>query len=312
MRVVALAGGVGGAKLVDGLAGVLPPEDLTVIVNTGDDFEHLGLAICPDLDTVTYTLAGVANPETGWGRRDESWSFLKAVEALGGPTWFKLGDRDLALHVERTRRLREGEPLSAVTGRIVETMGIAVRLLPMTDRPVRTRVLTADGELGFQEYFVKLRCEPAVRGFRFEGAEAAEPAPGVIEAFREAELIVFCPSNPWVSLDPILSVPGIRAAVQGKPSIGVSPIVGGAALRGPAAKMFRELGIEPSALAVAEHYRGILGALVIDTQDARLAEPIARLEIRPFVTNTVMLDRSDRLSLARQVLQYASELERAR
>jgi LPPG:FO 2-phospho-L-lactate transferase len=303
---------VGGAKLVDGLAGVLPPEDLTVIVNTGDDFEHLGLAICPDLDTVTYTLAGVANPETGWGRRDESWSFLKAVEALGGPTWFKLGDRDLALHVERTRRLREGEPLSAVTGRIVETMGIAVRLLPMTDRPVRTRVLTADGELGFQEYFVKLRCEPAVRGFRFEGAEAAEPAPGVIEALREAELIVFCPSNPWVSLDPILSVPGIRAAVQGKPSIGVSPIVGGAALRGPAAKMFRELGIEPSALAVAEHYRGILGALVIDTQDARLAEPIARLEIRPFVTNTVMLDRSDRLSLARQVLQYASELERAR
>lgn len=310
MKLVALAGGVGGAKLVDGLASVLQPEDLSVIVNTGDDFEHLGLTICPDLDTVTYTLAGLANPETGWGRRDETWSFLEALRTLGGPTWFKVGDRDLAVHVERTRRLRAGEPHSAVTRTLCEHFGVAIQVLPMSDQPVRTRVQTEEGELGFQQYFVERACEPVVRGFRFEGAEQAFPAPGVLEAIRSADLVVFCPSNPWVSLDPILSVPGIRTSIGAKPSIGVSAIVEGKAIRGPAAKMFRELGIEPSSLAVAEHFRDVLGALVIDTSDEQLAEPIARLGIQPFVTQTVMLERSARIALARKVLEFAAELER--
>ena len=310
MKIVALAGGVGGAKLVDGLAGVLPPADLSVIVNTGDDFEHLGLTICPDLDTVTYTLAGLANPDTGWGRRDESWALLETLRTLGGPTWFQVGDRDLALHLERTRRLQAGEPLSVVTRILCERLGIAIQVLPMTDQPVRTRVQTDEGELGFQHYFVERACEPAVRGFRFEGADQATPAPGVLEVLRAADVIVFCPSNPWVSLDPILSIPGIRAALEAQPSIGVSPIVSGKAIRGPAAKMFSELGIEPTALAVAEHFRDLLGALVIDLSDAPLAEPIARLGIQPFVAQTVMLDRSARIALARTVLECAAELER--
>ncbi len=311
MKIVALAGGVGGAKLVDGLAGVLPPADLSVIVNTGDDFEHLGLMICPDLDTVTYTLAGLANPDTGWGRREESWAFLDALRALGGPIWFRLGDRDLALHIERTRRLRAGEPLSAVTRTLCAALGVEVQVLPMTDHPVQTRVLSDIGELGFQEYFVERASEPAVRGFRFQGADRASPAPGVMEVLRVADRIIFCPSNPWVSLDPILAIPGIRAAIGGKPCIGVSPIVGGKAIRGPAAKMFGELGIEPSCLAVAEHFRDVLTALVIDTSDGPLAEPIARLGIQPLVAQTVMRDRTDRLALAGELLEFAAALERA-
>lgn len=311
MKVVALAGGVGGAKLVDGLAGVLPPEDLTVVVNTGDDFEHLGLTICPDLDTVTYTLAGLANPETGWGRANESWDFLETLEQLGGPTWFRLGDRDLALHVERTRRLSAGEPLSSVAAVLCRRLGVEVRLLPMSDQPVRTLVDTDQGRLAFQEYFVARRCEPAVRGFEFAGAGQAEPAPGVRAALQDCELIIFCPSNPWVSLDPILAVPAMRALVQAKPTLGVSPIVGGAALKGPAAKMYQELGIEPSAAAVAGHYAGLLQALVIDRVDAGLEQQIADLGVRPFVTDTVMSDRQDRIRLAGEVLAFARELAQA-
>ena len=294
MKIVALAGGVGGAKLVDGLAGVLPPADLSVIVNTGDDFEHLGLMICPDLDTVTYTLAGLANPDTGWGRNDESWAFLDALRGFGGPTWFRLGDRDLALHIERTRRLRAGEPLSAVTRTLCAALGVGIQVLPMTDQPVRTRVLSDIGELGFQEYSLE-----------------AKTTHGVLEILRAADLVVFCPSNPWVSLDPILAIPGILAAIGGKPCIGVSPIVGGKAIRGPAAKMFGELGIEPSCLAVAEHFQDVLTALVIDTSDEPLAEPIARLGIQPWVAQTLMHDRSDRLALAGELLEFAAALERA-
>lgn len=308
MKVVALAGGVGGAKLVDGLAAVLPPQDLTVVVNTGDDFEHLGLTICPDLDTVTYTLAGLANPETGWGRADESWTFLEALAQLGGPTWFRLGDRDLALHIERTRRLAAGEPLSSVTRDLCRRLGVEVRLLPMSDQPVRTLVDTDRGRLAFQEYFVARRCEPAVRGFEFSGAERAEPAPGVRSALQECELVVFCPSNPWVSLDPILAVRGMRAMLGAKASIGVSPIVGGEALKGPAAKMYRELGIEPSAAAVAGHYAGLLRALVIDRVDAGLEQQIADLGVRPFVADTVMSDRKDRIRLAGEVLAFAEKM----
>lgn len=310
MKVVALAGGVGGAKLVDGLAAVVPAENLTVVVNTGDDFEHLGLSISPDLDTVMYTLAGVANPETGWGRADETWAFIETLETLGGPTWFRLGDRDLALHMERTRRLRQGETLSEVTADLCVALDIHVRLLPMSDDPIRTIVDTNEGKLAFQEYFVARACEPVVRSFEFHGAESAAPAPEVIEALEESDLVIYCPSNPWVSLDPILAVPGMRKAVQARPTIGVSPIIGGKAIKGPAAKMYAELGVEPSALAVAQHYPE-LDAFVIDAADAEWMESIRALGLQPFVTNTVMDSDAARKRLAQEVLEFVGELELA-
>ncbi len=308
MKVVALAGGVGGAKLVDGLAIVLPAEDLTVIVNTGDDFEHLGLSISPDLDTVMYTLAGLANPETGWGRADETWSFLETLESLGGPTWFRLGDRDLALHTERTRRLRNGATLSEITEDICEVLDIHVRLLPMSDDPIHTIVHTDEGALAFQEYFVARACEPTVRSFEFAGAESAKPAPGAIEAISQADVVVFCPSNPWVSLDPILAVPELPEAIHARATIGVSPIIGGKAIKGPAAKMFTDLNVDPSALAVAQHYPQ-LDALVIDVADADWTEPIRALGLQPFVTHTVMDSPETRRRLAQEVLEFIGELE---
>lgn len=306
-----MAGGVGGAKLVDGLAAQLPAEELAVIVNTGDDFEHLGLTICPDLDTVTYTLAGLANPQTGWGRAEESWNFLAELETLGGPTWFKLGDRDLALHIERTRRLQAGEPLSQVTRHLCRHLGVEVQVLPMSDQPVRTIVDCAEGQLAFQQYFVARRCEPAVRGFSFDGIERARPAPGVEQALAECDLVALCPSNPWVSLDPILAVPGLRAALEGKPVIGVSPLVGGAAIKGPAAKMYRELGIEPSATAVARHFAGLLEGLLIDDLDADQAAAIQALGVQTLVTDTVMRDPAGRARLAGELLGFAAQAEPA-
>ncbi len=308
MKVVALAGGVGGAKLVDGLAAVNPAEHLTVLVNTGDDFEHLGLSISPDLDTVMYTLAGLANPETGWGRADETWSFLETLESLGGPTWFRLGDRDLALHTERTRRLRNGETLSEVTADFCEALDIHVRLLPMSDDLIHTIVHTDEGALAFQEYFVARACEPTVRSFEFVGAKSAKPAPGVMEAIDQADAVIFCPSNPWVSLDPILAVPEIREAVHARPTIGVSPIIGGKAIKGPAAKMYMELNVDPSALAVAQHFPQ-LDAFVIDTADADWMEPIRALGMQPFVTQTVMNSLKTRRRLAQDVLEFIGELE---
>src|SRR5258706_10137420 len=253
--IVAFAGGVGGAKLADGLAHCLPPENLTIVVNTGDDFEHWGLKICPDLDTVCYTLAGLANPETGWGRADETFNTLEAISRLGGVDWFRLGDRDLATHLERTRRLREGQPLSQVGRDFCRAWNIGPTILPMTDDPVATLVDTVEqGELAFQEYFVHQRCEPRVRGFRFEGIEKAQPAPGVLEAIRQADAVVFCPSNPWVSVDPILQILTFKG--EGRRVVAVSPIIGGQTVKGPAAKMFAELGIEPPALAAAKQLRG--------------------------------------------------------
>jgi len=308
MKVVALAGGVGGAKLVDGLASVLPAEDLTVIVNTGDDFEHLGLSISPDLDTVMYTLAGLADPETGWGRADETWSFLETLESLGGPTWFRLGDRDLALHTERTRRLLNGGTLSEITDEFCEALDIHVRLLPMSDDPIHTIVHTDEGALAFQEYFVARACEPIVRSFEFVGAESAKPAPGAMEAISQADVVIFCPSNPWVSLDPILAVPGVRESVHAKPIIGVSPIIGGKAIKGPAAKMYMELNVDPSALAVAQHYPQ-LDAFVIDAADADWMEPIRALGMQPFVTQTMMDSTETRRRLAQEVLEFIGELE---
>ena len=299
MKVVALAGGVGGAKLAHGLAQILPPEDLTVIVNTGDDFEHYGLYICPDLDTVCYTLSGLANPETGWGRVDESWNAIENISRLGGPDWFRLGDRDLGTHLERTRRLESGNSLSQITRDFCKAWGVKHTVLPMSDSPVRTIVQTDEGELPFQEYFVHLKCEPRVNGFRFEGIEAAEPAPGAKEALESANVLVICPSNPWVSVDPILRT--LRVGTE-KQIIAVSPIIGGETVKGPAAKMYRELGIEPSAVAVANHYRNLVTDFVLDEIDSQLIESVRGLNMRVFVTNTLMNSHEDRKQLARDVL----------
>ncbi len=305
MKVVALAGGVGGAKLAHGLAQILPPEDLTVVVNTGDDFEHLGLHISPDLDTVLYTLAGLANPETGWGLRDESWNFLDALGRLGGETWFRLGDRDLATHVERSHRLWAGESLTEVTAALCAALGVRVRVLPMTDDIFRTMVQTEEGELEFQEYFVHRRCEPRVTGFHFDGLGSAFPTEQVLTALDAADVIIFCPSNPFVSLDPILSLPGVRERVGRKRAVAVSPIVGGQAIKGPAAKMFAELGMEVTAASVAAHYAGLLRGFVLDEVDAELKPSIESDTLQVLVTNTVMRSDADRARLAREVLDFA-------
>jgi LPPG:FO 2-phospho-L-lactate transferase len=307
MNVVALSGGVGGAKLALGLDRVLDPGCLTVIVNTADDFDHLGLRVSPDLDSVLYALADLDNPETGWGRRDETWTFMDALAGLGGETWFRLGDGDLATHVERTRRLQGGEPLSAIMDDFRTRLGIASHILPMTDAPVRTVVETDGGELDFQHYFVRDRCEPRVTGFRFDGAAAADPTPGVIEALADPALaaIIICPSNPFVSVDPILAVPGIRDAVvaAAAPVVAVSPIVGGRALRGPAAKMMAELGVPVTAQAVARHYEGLLTGFVTEASADSEEYPIPALR-----TKTMMTDLADREQLARDVLAFAGRL----
>jgi LPPG:FO 2-phospho-L-lactate transferase len=308
LNVVALAGGVGGARLADGLAQILPPENLTVIVNTGDDFEHLGLHICPDLDTVCYTLAGLANPATGWGRSAETWQALETLATLGGPTWFRLGDHDLGMHLERTRRSRLGQPLSQITRHFCRALGIQVSVLPVSDDPVATWVDTGDGALPFQEYFVHRQCQPIVSGFHFVGAAQAHPAPGVQEAIDQADLVVFCPSNPWVSIDPILAIPGLRLAVQSRPTLAVSPIIGGQAVKGPAAKMFTEMGLEPSALAVARHYGKMLKGFILDHIDALQAQEIQSLEIKTYLTDTLMRTIQDRGRLAKEVVEFGLSL----
>jgi LPPG:FO 2-phospho-L-lactate transferase len=310
-RIVALAGGVGGAKLADGLAQLLPPEALTIIVNTGDDFEHLGLYISPDVDTVCYTLAGLANPETGWGRADETFDVLENIRALGGPDWFHLGDKDLATHIERRRRLKNGQTLTEVTHDFCKAWGVQHAVLPMSDDPVRTMVDTVEfGELPFQEYFVHHRCEPRVKGFRFAGIESARPTLQVQQAFEGADAIVICPSNPWVSVDPILSVTQLRSSVVRRPSsvIAVSPIIGGQTVKGPAAKMYAEMGITPSALAVAEHYKNLLTGFVLDTVDVDLAKSAQLANIQMLVTNTLMKSKIDRRRLAQDVLNLIQRL----
>lgn len=317
--VLALAGGVGGAKLAHGLAQILPPQNLTILVNTGDDFEHFGLHISPDLDTVCYTLAGLANPQTGWGRADETWNALQTIRTLGGPNWFNLGDADLGLHLERTRRLRTGEPLSRITADFCRALGIAHTILPMSDHPVRTIVETAEGDLPFQDYFVRLKCAPIVTGFRFAGAEEATPAPGVLAALKSAHILILCPSNPWVSIAPILATLKLPSPIRAEqtesfPSpygreargegvrVAVSPIIAGQAIKGPAAKMFAELGITPSAFAVAQHYRGLLTHFVLDSADADQTESIRALGMQPIVLDTLMHTPTDRARLAAQIL----------
>jgi LPPG:FO 2-phospho-L-lactate transferase len=309
--IIALSGGVGGAKLALGLSRIMPPENLLVVVNTGDDFEHLGLSISPDIDTVAYTLAGLANREVGWGRHDETWSFMETLEALGGETWFRLGDRDVALHVERTRRLKAGESLSEVTADICRRLGIGPRVLPMTDDPVRTRLLTEHGWLDFQEYFVHRRCEPVVSELQFQGAGAARPHPDFIAALADESLeaVVICPSNPFISVEPILAIPGVREAMMAckAPIIAVSPIIAGRAVKGPTAKMMTELGLDPSAGTVAQRYADLLDGYVIDHADM---SEVVSIDARVTLAQTLMTTMEDREALARIVVEAATTLRR--
>lgn len=310
LRVVALAGGVGGAKLAHGLAQVLAAQNLTVVVNTGDDFTHLGLRISPDVDTVCYTLAGLANPNTGWGRADESWSVMNNLTRLGGSTWFNLGDQDLATHLERTRRLEAGDRLSAITHDFCAAWGVPQRVIPMTDDAVATWVETLEyGWLPFQEYFVHRQCQPRVKSFRFDGIEKAQPAPQVLEALQSADWVIICPSNPWVSIGPILALDGCAQIIREKQVMAVSPIVGGQAIKGPAAKMYAELGIQPSALAVAKQYRSLLNGFVIDQADQNQADSITDLGTKVFVTDTIMKTVDDRRMLAKKILSYCAMLD---
>jgi LPPG:FO 2-phospho-L-lactate transferase len=308
-HVLALSGGVGGAKLAAGLAAVLPPEDLTLVVNTGDDFEHLGLTICPDIDSVTYALAGLNDTQRGWGVQGETWQAMAMLRALGEADWFNLGDRDLGMHIARSWRLRSGDSLSAVTARLTRELGIAHAIVPMSDTPVRTQIGTTEGWLDFQRYFVAEQCRPVATGIRFEGAPAAAPSPGLARALARKDLaaIVVCPSNPYLSVDPILAVNGVREALEQRrvPLVAVSPLVGGTAVKGPLAKLLGELGQPVSNHSIAAHYGGLLDHLVIDTSDAADAEDLRGAGVCVTVTGTVMCEAEDRERLARVALSAA-------
>ena len=308
-HVLALSGGVGGAKLALGLNNIVPPGKLTVVANTGDDFEHLGLHVSPDIDTLLYTLAGLDNPKTGWGRRDETWTFMEALAALGGETWFRLGDGDLAVHVERTRRLRAGEPLSHIIRDFADRLGVRASIVPMTDDRVRTRVLTTEGWLDFQRYFVEQQCRPAVTAFSYDGAASATPHPDIVAAISRPDLraIVICPSNPFISIEPILALPGMRKALEAStaPIVAVAPIIGGKAIKGPTAKMMRELGFEVGAETVAKRYGELLDGYIVDHLDAAL---VTKLPIPTIATNALMVSLADREHLAKTVLSLADKL----
>ncbi len=302
-HVVALTGGVGGAKLALGLSRIMPPEDLRFIVNTGDDFEYLGLNICPDLDTLLYTLSGLSDESRGWGRRDETWNFMSALAALGGDAWFQLGDADLAVHVQRSHRLRLGQSKSEITAWLAQQLGLRCQVLPMSDQPVRTRLRGSDGWLDFQDYFVRQRCEPVIDAIEYVGADIAQPAPGVIDSItsKHCALILLCPSNPWLSIDPILAVPGIRAALRAStaPVVAVSPVINGKAVKGPTVKLMRELGLRPVAGTVATHYADFLDLFLVDPADVdELSPPPCRIE----PAQILMRDLADRERLARTVL----------
>jgi LPPG:FO 2-phospho-L-lactate transferase len=308
LHVVALAGGVGGARLAQGLAALLPPSALSIIVNSGDDFEYLNLSICPDLDTVLYTLAGLGNPASGWGLAGDTSACLDALQRLGGPTWFHLGDRDLATHLLRTTLLNQGLRLTEVTHRIATALGVQHPILPMCDTPLRTMVKTDEGEMAFQEYFVHRAWQPRLLGLRWEGLEKARPTPEVLAALAAANLVIFCPSNPFVSIDPILLLPGVRETIHSNTVVALSPIIGGQAVKGPAAKMFRELNIEPSALAVAEHYRNLLSGYILDTVDEELLPHVQALGMAATAVPSLMPGLEERISVAHSVLDFALQL----
>jgi LPPG:FO 2-phospho-L-lactate transferase len=303
--IVALAGGVGAARFLDGLARVVEPRELFIIGNTGDDTEQHGLHISPDLDTVVYTLAGLYNRQHGWGLEGETFHCLAALQRLGAETWFQLGDKDLATNIFRTARLRAGQPLSTVTRAIAKALGLRATVVPMSDQRVRTLIQTGNGRLDFQTYFVRMRARPTVLAVRFQGAAQARPAPGVLNAIRRADGIVFCPSNPIISIDPILAVPGMRRALERRRAraVAISPIVGGRALKGPAARMMRSLGISVSAVGVAELYRGLVDVFVLDRVDAKLAGRVEALGMRAVVTNTIMSSLAAKKALARVVVK---------
>lgn len=308
-HVLALSGGVGGAKLAAGLAAVLPPERLTIAVNTGDDFEHLGLTVCPDIDSVVYALAGLNDTVRGWGVVDESWRMMERLGALGEATWFNLGDRDMAMHIARSWRLRAGETLSEVTARLTGALGIGPRVVPMSDVPVRTQVETESGWLDFQHYFVREQCRPAARAIRFAGTPGAAMSPGLAEALARPDLaaVVLCPSNPFLSVDPILAVDGVRDALAARevPFVAVSPLVGGQSLKGPLGKLLGELGRANDNRAIAAHYAGLVDHLIIDEADAADAEGLRATGICATVTGTVMYEAADRERLARVALSAA-------
>ena len=303
--IVALAGGVGAARFLDGLARTVPPEELFIIGNTGDDTEIHGLHISPDLDTVVYTLAGLANRVHGWGLQGDAFHCLDALRRLGAETWFQLGDRDLATHIYRTGQLRSGRKLSAVTAGIARSLGVRAVVKPMSDDPVRTIVQTAAGLLEFQTYFVRRRARDRVLGVNFRGAGRSRPAPGLLAAIRRASAIIFCPSNPIISIGPILAVPGIRHALEARkcPALAISPIVGGRALKGPAARMMRGMGMKVSALGVAELYRGLVDVFVLDRTDRELAPAVEALGMRAVVTNTIMSGTAQKKALARAAIR---------
>lgn len=306
-RIVTLTGGVGGAKLVLGLMRICPPEQITAIVNTGDDFRHFGLTISPDIDTLLYTLSGKANAAQGWGREGESWSFMDALKSLGGEDWFLLGDGDLALHVLRSHLLARGETLSAITARFAAAWGLDLTILPMSDDPVATHLNTSEGDMPFQRYFVERRCAPEVRAIRFEGAERAKPAAGVIEAITapDTRAIVIAPSNPWLSIDPILAVPGIREALVSAraPVVAVSPIVGGQAVKGPTAKLMQELGLTVTNKSIAAHYADVIDGLLVDERD-----DASDISIPHDVCDTLMKTLEDRERVARAALTLADRI----
>jgi len=302
---VALAGGVGAARLLRGLVRVLPPEDLVIVGNTGDDVEFYGLHICPDLDIVMYTLAGIVDEAKGWGVADDTFNFLDMMTRLGFETWFKLGDRDLAIHIVRTELLRRGMPLSQVTAELCRMLGLKVKLVPMTDDQVRTKIVSGKSRLDFQEYFVKRGTRDEVTGVIFEGADEAKPSPGILEAISEAERIVICPSNPILSVAPILAIPTVRKELEKTSAyvVGVSPIVGGKAIKGPADRIMRSMGFEASAFGVAKYYGGLLDHFIIDAVDAEHKERIERLGMKVTVANTIMKTLEDSVSLAKTVME---------
>jgi LPPG:FO 2-phospho-L-lactate transferase len=303
MRITALAGGIGASKFLLGLVNVLPPEDVTIIANTGDDIELFGLRISPDIDTLTYTLAGVINETTGWGIAGDTFSALSWIARYGESGWFNLGDRDLATHIYRTEQLRKGRTLSEVTDHVRRSLGVRSVILPMTDDYTPTRVVTSEGEMHFQEYFVRRRCEPKVREIRFDHIESAVPAPGVASAILDADRVIICPSNPFISINPILDVPGVRDWVKQTRAlvIAITPIIGGRALKGPAADMLRDLGHEVSARGVASLYRDFVDLFVLDEVDRAIKPEIEALGLRVEIADTVMNTLEDKQRLARSV-----------